>query len=154
MKTAFKLFWVIAIVTVTVFSMTSCLSLGGGSSSARTSSTGTSIEWPSEVTWEKHGVTGGLLQPPGTTVVFADSPSMGPMAGQFIVTLHNADILDFNNIVSQIEAKNGWKVLSNDSDETGAGIRFVFQVSSTVAHTLTILFENNELVIIPEIMTR
>ena len=149
MKTPFKLFWVIAIVTVTIFSMTSCLSFIRSNSSEKKS-----LEWPSEATWEKHGVSGGLLQPPGTTVVFVGYPSMGPMAGEFIVTLHNADITDFNNIVSQIEAKSGWEVLTNDSDETGVGVGFVLQVSSTVIHTLAIVFGNNELVIKPEIVTQ
>ena len=148
MKTAFKLFWVIVIVTIIIFSMTSCLSFIRSNSFDKKS-----LDWPSEATWEKHGVAGGLLQPQGTTVVFLGYPSIGFMAGQYIVTLHNANIIDFNNIVSQIEAKSGWEVFSSDSDEKGAGIGFIFYVSSTVAHVLSIVFGNNELVIKPEIVT-
>jgi len=148
MKTTFKLFWGIVIVTITIFSMTSCLSFSRNNISDKKS-----LEWPSEATWEKHGVLGGLLQPTGTTVVFVGYPTMGPMAGQFIVTLHDADMMDFNSIVSQIEAKSGWEVFSNDSGETGAIIGFILHVSSTVTHTLAIVFGDNELAIHPEIIT-
>jgi hypothetical protein len=58
-------------------------------------------EWPSSGTWQSYGLA-TLAQPAGTTVSVA-----GVSSGALIVSLQNAGIAAFNDLVSQIETLTG-----------------------------------------------
>jgi len=120
MKNTIKFLGIIALVAVIGFSMTGCLSLGGGDSGGGLGSVRATAEWPSEATWAQNNIQGGLQQPSGTAVT-----SAGSIMGAFTVTLGNANKAAFDNLVNQMEGKSGWTLHERKADRRNESVSFV-----------------------------
>ena len=120
MKNVAKLFGIIALVSVIVFSMASCASSGGGSSDSG-GPRGTDA-WPDDI-WNAYNLS-GLQQPSGTETgvdVFEFESKGRPYV---IITLYGGGKADFDDLVSQVEGINGWMVEKRKRLRTGESVQF------------------------------
>jgi len=103
MKNLFKFIGIIAMVAVIGFSMTSCLSLGGGAGIGGGGSFGASggyIAWPADDVWAGYGLS-GLQAPPGKTEFTAMT-----MMGMYQLGMEGGRA-EFDNIVAQLRGMSG-----------------------------------------------
>jgi hypothetical protein len=88
---------------------------------------GAATEWPSQADWETSGLSGGLQQPSRTNVTDIDQ-----YMGVYIVTLANANRSAYNNLVNQMERKDGWTVQDRTSGRSSISASFVTDSENTV----------------------
>jgi hypothetical protein len=95
--------------------------------------------WPSLATWQSYGLSSGLTQPSGTIVDLVDVSS-----GSLIVSLQNADIESFKNLVNQFAVLDGIPYETAYEDYSTYELAYTY---SGTDFTLTLTYANGILML-------
>ena len=128
-----KFLGIIALVAVMVFSMASCLSLGGGSGGGSDSGNGSggNAEWPGDDVWAGYGLS-GLQPPPGK-----DQFAIMTIMGTYVVSVEGAKA-EYDNLVAQIRGMSGVTVaVAETTNRDGTSIGFLSSTGHQVGVVMT-----------------
>ena len=145
MKNTFKKIATIVFAALIGLTLASCLSQGGRKNAGSPGGFGYAhAEWPSNDTWARHGLIGGLQHPPGTVV-----NEVGTSMGVFFVTLGHANKAAIENLAGQIESRGDWTIYERQSSRREEIVSLVRGYNSVV-FSLNVRASTLAIIVTPE----